>query len=90
MRLDGGIFIVLVENLKLRYGNMEHRDSAERAAFNKFKRVSREAHIRVKRNIKYYNAVNAADKAQHSTLDPWLSIGLRHEFRRASEPKSAQ
>ena len=30
--------------------NMEHRDSAERAAFNKFKRLFREAHTRVKRN----------------------------------------
>lgn len=52
--------------------SMEHKDSTERAAFNKFKRLFREAHSKVKRNKKYYNSVKAAYKAQNSTLDPWL------------------
>ena len=52
--------------------NMEHRDSAERAAFNLFERKFREAHITEKRNNNYYKTVKAAYKAQNITLDPWL------------------
>ena len=51
----------------------EHRDSAERARFNKFKRLFRKAHPTMKRTNKYYETVKAAYKAQGSTLDPWLS-----------------
>ena len=50
----------------------EHRDSAERARFNKFKRLFRKAHPTMKRNNKYYETDKAAYKAQNSTLDPWL------------------
>ena len=50
----------------------EHRDSAERAAFNKFKRLFRKAHPTMKRNTKYYETVKAAYKAQGNTLDLWI------------------
>ena len=62
-----------------RCGKMqEHRDSAERARFNKFKREFRKAHPTEKRNNKYYNTVRAAYKAQNtgSTLLPWLSVKM--------------